>query len=96
MWLVIGEKFLILALCIELVHNIFLYLGGCLSKSIWAIFAHIVQLAQLSYTIVEGEPISFFKKGYRWDDGVPHKEDSRLQVAYRYYLYLHSFHVHSI
>ena len=83
MWLIVGEYFLLMVILIEIAHNTFLYLGGCLSQQSVNIVAHIVTLAQLSYTIVEGTSLDFFKRGYlNLDEG--NMRDSRLQLAHRY------------
>eukprot|EP01084_Bolivina_argentea_P291601 501167_1 len=82
-WLVIGEWFLLIIIAINIIHNIILYIGGCLPGNIWNIWVHIICLPTMSYTIVEGKPISFFQRGRLIDDN---EIRSKLKLPYSIFM----------
>eukprot|EP01084_Bolivina_argentea_P014130 26420_1 len=88
MWLVIGEKFLAMVFIINLTHNAFLYYGGCLSRQAFNIFGHLVALAQLSYTIVEGKPLNFFLRGKLHKNNPDYPNDTRSKLQFPYSIFI--------
>lgn len=81
-----GEYFVAIVLAYSFVHNWLLYSGGCLSRQWFNVVGHIVSLSQLSFTIVEGRPWKFYRRGRLYEVGHPEYDPtdkrSKLQMAH--------------